>query len=310
MSRGFSAILSQPRSVRLISVLGLIRGQQKLGSPVGPHCVGPKHAKYERSGRTPDPERSSSMTRRALILSVCVSAVLVGGLRGLAVADKPRTINADLVFDDAASNKVRSDGFVTTACQDSSHPSRYCAALNSPIGPECSRISYSTLDGNYSFRTLTSADCTPQVDSTVGQRRAVLDFNAPSSGFPTQCQWSKTENGELKTLDVCSPDQMIDDVRIEAEHLFAVANGGSSTVTIYLALHSPPAANTTHFLIEYTNPLTVLVNPDGSRTVKTVSNTDLAYLYDITFNKTRTKVTKTLIAAYHLPLTATAKAIQ
>ncbi len=249
------------------------------------------------------------MTRRALILSVCVGAVLVGGLRGLAVADKPRTPNADLVFDDGAPNKVRSDGVVTVACADSMNRSRYCAAINSPVGPECSRISYSTLDGNYSFRTRTSADCTPQVDSTVGQRRAVLDFNAPSSGFPTQCEWSKTENGESKTLNVCSSNQMIDDVRIEAEHLFAVADGGSSTVTIYLALHSPPVANTTHFLIEYANPLTVRVYTDGSRTL-TTGSADLGNLYDITFNKTRSKVTKTLIGVYHLPLTATAKAIQ
>jgi len=217
---------------------------------------------------------------------------------------RAQTVSADLVFDDSPPNKVRSDGVSTTACADGLNPSRYCAAAQTAIGPECSRISYATIDGDYSFRTRTSDACPLPA---LGQRRAEVDFTDRLSG--STCSSTKTEGGITKTLDLCGGPQLIDDVRVEAEHLFSVPNGGASSVVLYLALHSPPIANTTHFVIEYQAGLAVAIDSDGSRMLST-ANGDLAHLYDITFNKSQTKVTKTLLGTYHLPLRLTARAIQ
>jgi len=236
--------------------------------------------------------------------TACLIALMAVRSHVDAQGPRAQTISADLVFDDSTPNKVRSDGVPTTACADGVNPSRYCAAAQTAIGPECSRISYATIDGDYSFRTRTSDACPPLAG---GQRRAQLDFTDRVSG--STCSSTKTEGGITKTLDLCGGPQLVDDVRIEAEHLFSVSNGGASTVAIYLALHSPPIANTTHFLIEYQTTLAVAINSDGSRTLAT-TNDDLANLYDIAFNKSKTKVTKTLIGEYHLPLHVTARAIQ
>ena len=239
---------------------------------------------------------------RAAMLYLCLIVLAAGGTRVDGWGPRPRTINADLVFnDDSNTYKVRSDGVPSVACDDGLNPSRYCAASLSDIGPECSRISYATIDGDYSFRTRTSSEsCTPPGD----QRRAVLDLTDRRSG--TILSVDKTEGTSLKTLDL-EASQLVDDVRIEAENMFAVSNGGSTTVTIYLALHSPPVANTTHFIVEYQVPLVVAIS-GGTRTATTVGQ-GLANLYDISFNKTKSKMTKTLIGVYGLPMSITAKAI-
>jgi hypothetical protein len=241
-------------------------------------------------------------TSRAAAIVTSVIALLAAAPHADARGPRPAAISADLVFDDSATNKVRSDGAVSAACGNDLNASRYCAAAQSVVGPECSSVSYATIDGDYAFRTRTSETCTPP----AGQRRAELDFADRIAG--STCSVSKTEGASTKMLDLCSGPQLIDDVRIEAEHLFAVANGGASVVSIYLALHSPPDANTTHFVIQYTTGLAVAINDDGSRTLSTAYG-DTANLYDITFNKSKTKVTKTLIGVYHLPVHLTAKAM-
>lgn len=144
--------------------------------------------------------------------------------------------------------------------------------------------------------------------SSDTRRRSIPSNRRIPEPRKTLCWRAPAEAGVTKTLGLCAGPRLVDDVRIEAEHLFAVSNGGATAVTIYLALHSPPVANTTHFLVEYQTPLAVVVNGDGSRTMST-ANGDLVKLYDITFNKSGSRVTKTLIGSYHLPLRLTASAI-
>jgi hypothetical protein len=256
----------------------------------------------EAAARPYKPQKEPTMHRVA-VLSVCLIAIAMGGTRVDGSGPRPRIINADLVFTDSGT-MVRSDGFLTTACDNGSgNPSRYCAASSSDIGPECSRISYATIDGDYSFRTRTSDPSCLLPPGT--QRQAVLDFTDKVS-VPSCAPIVKVEGGISRQLDPCGANT-VDDVRIEAEHLFAVASGGSTKVTIYLALHSPPTANTTHFIVEYQQPLLVTVN-GGTRTAATVG-AGVANLYDIAFNKTRSKMTQTLIGVYNLPASFTAGAI-
>ncbi len=213
--------------------------------------------------------------RRQSWAVTCV-AVLIGAYDADVNREKPTkpaqrgTVAADAVFRDAAGDRMDSDGYVTTLCDNDSNsatePSRCCGA-NDPIytglGPECSRIRYDLPSGDYVFRALSSSCSTYPPPAT---RKAVLDLsdsvnvarcentNPADNLIARSVEDPDTHQVITRYLDVCGSN-VIDDLRLEAAGMFG--SGNSSIVMVSLSLHAPPLANTTQFVLEYQAPIPV-----------------------------------------------------
>jgi hypothetical protein len=200
-----------------------------------------------------------------------------------------------------AGSAVASDG-VEGLCSDGTGSGRYCGAPEPQVvgysdgiqgvGPECSRIYYSTAQGDFSFRTRTSLDCTP-------------DTPPSDSGFD-----------EHRRMTVSG--QTWEDGRIDVNGLFAASSGDFVAARVSLGSVAPPTANQVDQYYEYQAGVQVFVNPDGSRTVMTGAN-DLATLYEVTTEtvtvtrgkKTTTETTTTtlVVGTYDLPLNFTTRTL-
>jgi hypothetical protein len=226
------------------------------------------------------------------------------------------TAVADLVFDDGF-GKVRSDGFISVRCGDSSSASRYCGAPEPlvkdypngvlGVGPECSRIYYAVRDGNYVFRPRTTLVCAPDADTGLNgdRRRAVIDFGSVLEA-PANCGFTQISSGG--TLNVCMDNQLIEDLQLFAPGLFTAQNGSTTAVRLEIEQLSSPS-NSTLLEIRYESPLAVTVDADGTRTVSTSPTGALATLWEhrLTVNKKKTTTVVERIGSYDLPLRFTAR---
>lgn len=240
-------------------------------------------------------------SRRSTVLTVGLIGVLFLTLSAQAQQGKkkpapnPATTAAMVVIDDAG--RVASDGggpYLGYPTPEGADPN-----LAGGVGPECSRV-YTNRDGNFVLRTRTSLEC-----SVPEQRRATIDLSDVVGTCPSNLE--KTENGDTRTLWTCQSN-LVDDVEIRVDGLFSVNDGDSVIATVYLALHSPPDVNTTHFVIRYDQLLQVGVNGDGSRTLVTSpGDGDVATLYDLqqSSGRGRPRPVEVPVASYRLPLSLT-----
>jgi hypothetical protein len=223
-------------------------------------------------------------------------------------------IAADAVLRDAVGDHLRSDGITSRACEGEASVSRYCGGAHATypgLGPECSRISYASTSGDYSFRTQSSR-CEVDPANPPTLRSAIIDLSAFVPGSTPRCDDTVAENdvitrtvvdpeeneSDTRHLNVCGAN-LVPDVRIEASGLFART---TAAVIVPFSLHEPPIANTTQFVLEFAASLPV-TGTTGRPTLTSTGQT--ARLYEVTPGKGG-KPIKTYVGEYTITFSLTA----
>jgi hypothetical protein len=204
----------------------------------------------------------------------CLPALM--SLAWTASAQTPATI----VFDNSAAMRIRSDG-------NSSLYGNYPHLVNCVTN----RVDNG---GAYFFRTVTHS-CVPAV-----QRYVVLDFSNRVGVPPASCTVDDAY-GQEGTLNICGPN-MLPDVRIIANKLFAKNFNGGTSLTLILSLVSGFFSGPGAFTVEFETNVGVAAGPTANTRIVTATSGMIAELYK---NVPPNQGSRQSLGRYYLPFVAT-----
>ena len=206
--------------------------------------------------------------RRNLAFVVWI-AILTAPLLGVSTVSAQTAGNTGTVSD-AAPNMVRSDGVDGGLYVD---------------GDDCVSVEILPGSGGYLLRTVANMGvCKDQPSywtpgATVYHRWFTFDFGSPVPPTTSMTPGDLDGNGTAQQLEFAA-------ARFNFDGPFAkkIKTTGSTPVSIFVSKVNPDGTVTQDWAwdIEYLNPATVVVNPDGSRTLSLAQGSAAADVYAIT----------------------------